>query len=234
MPTSLEPVDQYAVNRVCNVLKNIELKYFCMEACETPHQCARFHGALYQYHTPYRLGLWSSLGLSACRWHTNLPYWLYGLSDHDSEKNFSPSFPQYHKNRKALIPRSPPTRTYAHNRIMKACHFCFWQYKLIYLVASLPGIFIRGAICNREDWHGLDWIDLSLNSLATIGCPGLPLFHITDSVDHHWVRSWWRHQNGNIFHVTGLLCGEFAGHRWIPRTKASDAELWCFLWPEPE
>ena len=36
--------------------------------------------------------------------------------------------------------------------------------------------------------------------------------------------------NGNIFRVTGLLCGEFTGHRWIPRTKASDAELWCFLW----
>ena len=26
------------------------------------------------------------------------------------------------------------------------------------------------------------------------------------------------------------LCGEFTGHRWIPRTKASNAELWCFLW----
>ena len=36
--------------------------------------------------------------------------------------------------------------------------------------------------------------------------------------------------NGNIFRVTGLLCGEFTCHRWIPRTKASDAELWCFLW----
>ena len=36
--------------------------------------------------------------------------------------------------------------------------------------------------------------------------------------------------NGNIFRVTGPLCGEFTGHRWIPRTKASDAELWCFLW----
>ena len=26
--------------------------------------------------------------------------------------------------------------------------------------------------------------------------------------------------NGNIFRVTGLLGGEFTGHRWIPRTKA--------------
>ena len=29
--------------------------------------------------------------------------------------------------------------------------------------------------------------------------------------------------NGNIFCVTGHLCGEFTGDRWIPRTKASDA-----------
>ena len=34
--------------------------------------------------------------------------------------------------------------------------------------------------------------------------------------------------NGYIFRVTGPLCGEFTGHRWIPLTKASEAELWCF------
>ena len=26
-----------------------------------------------------------------------------------------------------------------------------------------------------------------------------------------------------------LLCGEFTGHRWFPRTKACDVELGCFL-----
>ena len=41
--------------------------------------------------------------------------------------------------------------------------------------------------------------------------------------------------NGNIFCVTGHLCGEFTGcPRWIPRLKTSDAELWCFLWPASE
>ena len=35
--------------------------------------------------------------------------------------------------------------------------------------------------------------------------------------------------NGNIFRVTGPLCGEFTRHRWIPRTKASNAELWCLI-----
>ena len=34
--------------------------------------------------------------------------------------------------------------------------------------------------------------------------------------------------NGTIFPVTGHLCGKFTGLRWLPRTKASDAELWCF------
>ena len=31
--------------------------------------------------------------------------------------------------------------------------------------------------------------------------------------------------NGNISRVTGHLCGEFTGPRWIP----CDAELWCFF-----
>ena len=40
--------------------------------------------------------------------------------------------------------------------------------------------------------------------------------------------------NGNIFHVTDHLCWEFTSHQWIPSTKASDVELWCFLWSAPE
>ena len=40
--------------------------------------------------------------------------------------------------------------------------------------------------------------------------------------------------NENVFRVTGPLFGEFTGHRWIPLTMASYAELWCFLSPAPE
>ena len=36
--------------------------------------------------------------------------------------------------------------------------------------------------------------------------------------------------NWNNFRDTGLLCREFTGHRWIPLTTASDAELWCFFY----
>ena len=35
--------------------------------------------------------------------------------------------------------------------------------------------------------------------------------------------------NWHIFRVTGPLWRETSSHRWIPLTKASDAELWCFL-----
>ena len=51
-----------------------------------------------------------------------------------------------------------------------------------------------------------------------------------DSVSKFMMTS----SNGNIFRVTGPLWGEFTGHRWIPRTKSNDAELWCFLWSTPE
>ena len=40
--------------------------------------------------------------------------------------------------------------------------------------------------------------------------------------------------NGNIFRVIGPLWGESIGHRWIPLSKTSDAELWCILWSAPE
>ena len=33
----------------------------------------------------------------------------------------------------------------------------------------------------------------------------------------------------NIFRVTGYLCGEFTGDRYIPHTKANDAEIRFFL-----
>ena len=34
---------------------------------------------------------------------------------------------------------------------------------------------------------------------------------------------------GNIFRATDHLCGEFTDTQWIPHTKASDTELWCFF-----
>ena len=62
------------------------------------------------------------------------------------------------------------------------------------------------------------WTAVMMNRMVTSG-------------EHHIMMT---SSNGNIFRVTGHLCGEFTALRWIPRTKASDAELWCFLWSAPE
>ena len=63
---------------------------------------------------------------------------------------------------------------------------------------------------------------------------GLSFRQISDSLavllNHDMMTS----SNGNIFHITGHLCGEFTGPQWISHTKASDAELWCFLWSASE
>ena len=44
---------------------------------------------------------------------------------------------------------------------------------------------------------------------------------------------WWRHQWKNFLRYWPLVRG-IHRCRWSPRTKASDAELWCFLWYAPE
>ena len=76
-----------------------------------------------------------------------------------------------------------------------------------------------------EGWHG----DLSLVVNNWIWVPRGRQYAL-----HSFISVMTTSSNGNIFRVTGHLCGEFTGDRWIPRKKASDAELWCFLWSAPE
>ena len=45
--------------------------------------------------------------------------------------------------------------------------------------------------------------------------------------------TWWCHQM-ETFSALLALCAGNSPARWIPRTKASDTELWCFLWSAPE
>ena len=45
--------------------------------------------------------------------------------------------------------------------------------------------------------------------------------------------SWLRHQMETSSVSLAHLCGEFTGHRWIPLTKVSDAELWYLLLSAP-
>ena len=87
--------------------------------------------------------------------------------------------------------------------LMHSIDTCFWH------TSPRRGVNVA-CVCN--------WISLAHNWSAALYQPVCyqPTLILTSS-------------NENIFRVTGHLCGEFTGHRWIPLTKASDVELWCFF-----
>ena len=66
----------------------------------------------------------------------------------------------------------------------------------------------------------------SVHRISRISHLNISAAHGDDSCLLHLMMT---SSNGNIFRVTSHLCGEFTGPWWTPRTKASDAELWCFL-----
>ena len=82
-------------------------------------------------------------------------------------------------------------------------------------------------------WFVLYFKFPAVDNLKHVFAEQRSFYKMTDEI---WLKSqsMMTSSNENIFHVTGPLCGEFTGNRWIPLTKASDAELWCFLWSAPK
>ena len=108
------------------------------------------------------------------------------------------------------------------------------QPTLVLLIAYMRGgsSFFGSTFSMNPDvfyWYEPVW-EL-YNSMAAVHGVELPIhsLYYPDGRERY-VLHMMTSSNGNIFRVTGLLCGEFTGDRWIPRTKASDAELWCFRW----
>ena len=85
---------------------------------------------------------------------------------------------------------------------------------------------------------------LNIETGPSVGSPGFLCishhihhkFYLTDNKTKlRKMNLGWRHQMETFFALLhGSLWGESTGHRWIPLIKASDAELWCFLWSAPE
>ena len=93
-------------------------------------------------------------------------------------------------------------------------HICYAYFKY--------GIYMRLLSKEVQKLRNLEW---PLSKVIY-----WPIQWHSDTRMEHMMTS----SNANIFRVTGHLCREFTGHWWIPRTKASDAELWCFLWSTPD
>ena len=105
----------------------------------------------------------------------------------------------------------------------------FWQNMLT--ICPDCNLFISSLMAN---------IRYSVSNHRRSACFFKSLFVQADSKGNIKSSPYWCHDvmstssNENILRITGLLCGEFTYQRWIPRTKASDAELWCFLWSAPK
>ena len=99
----------------------------------------------------------------------------------------------------------------------------------------VPIILMRGSIPSAEDngpshdLKGTSYWGLWLGTICRPWCTHRTGGTQAKCIEIYMMTS----SNENIFRVTGPLCGEFTGHQLIPLTKASDAELWCFLWSMP-
>ena len=93
---------------------------------------------------------------------------------------------------------------------------CQWIYTLFTFIRLRINLFVQ-SLYRRK--HGIDFNCLFETSHERCQRSCRRVFN------HFMMTS----SNGIIFGVTGPLCGEFNGHRWIPLTKASDAELHVFF-----
>ena len=122
-----------------------------------------------------------------------------------------------------------------HNKINHNKPVCiiYWIYRMPRKKCSnVSRIVALDAIQYQMSVHHSRWYYITPSAL--ISCNQMTIW-VGGTTMRPWFRStMMTSSNGNIFRVTGHLCGEFTGPRWIPRTKASDAELWCFLWSARE
>ena len=112
-----------------------------------------------------------------------------------------------------------------HARVVKMDHHWFRYWRGVYFTPRphknvYPIEFMQNWDgFNQENYQGMDHLQNCLQGVFKV---------------HDFLFNMMTSSNGNIFRVTCPLCGEFTGPRWIPRTGASDAELWCFLWSAPK
>ena len=112
---------------------------------------------------------------------------------------------------------------------------CNADYFLDYWNDKIWSHFLCSLLCTRQPFN-----------IAEYTCkpvmPDTPMYCVSEHRQRHsmchnihqciWLMT--TSSNGNILRVTSPLCEEITGHRWIPLTKSSDADLWCFLWAAPE
>ena len=115
------------------------------------------------------------------------------------------------------------------------CH-CGRSIPATHMDKTIPSGINLSVVCIDLPHKGVDSYD------PTLGMRQLQKGQVTPQLTSRWIDHssflvayfMITSSNGNIFRVTAHLCGVFTSHWWISRTKASDAEHWCFVWSLPE
>ena len=84
-----------------------------------------------------------------------------------------------------------------------------------------------------DNWSRGWKLQWNMNQCTTVFCHENAFENVVHFCGYFVPVSWWRHQM-ETFPRYWLFVRGIPGHHWIPCTKASDAELWCFLWSAPE
>ena len=138
--------------------------------------------------------------------------------------------PQFHLKQQNTVVITNP-RQASWGMLLNYNHLSLWLQAL-HLIKDWNGVFLITK-CVLWRWFVMKCLEVIYErSYFTCAHIASDIFYISSLIykQHHMMTSW----NGNSFRVTESLWVEFTGHRWIPLTKASDAELWCFLGSAPE
>ena len=119
-----------------------------------------------------------------------------------------------------------PLRKYFYEILIKIEQF-HWR---IYFEMCFQWNINHRVPCVKELWIWTCRVQIGDLVSASMYWPGSHFINVFSQFEFHWnFVSMMTSSNGNIFRVTGHLCGEFTCPRWIPHTKASDAGFDVFF-----
>ena len=116
-----------------------------------------------------------------------------------------------------------PTSTWARH----FCPLCFekWHGRCWYISVYEYDICVMASLFVQQCFHTSKTKIFIESSVIHVLCvKNIQVVYILRTGNHDDVIKW------KYFPRHWPFVREFTGLRWIPRTKASDAELWCFLW----
>ena len=100
------------------------------------------------------------------------------------------------------------------------------------MIANVVRCFTRCWSGSKKISRGQCWLIMRTGLTYPFWCLGINiLVRLIQHRESCSIGSMMTSSNGNIFRVTGTLCGEFTGHRWIPSQRPVTRSFDAFFDP---